>query len=278
MPIDLSLIGANIAEVSHTYTWRDVVIYALGVGAKARELDLLYEGAGGPRVLPTFAAVASFGILARTAARLGVNLLRVVHGEQSVHVQRPIPPNATLATTGKVTGIYDKGSGALVVIEGTTCDRGEPVFDTVFSIFVRGAGGFGGERGPKPIASAPAGEPPAFEWVEQTSTEQHLLYRLNGDTNPIHASPELARVAGFERPILHGLCTYGHAARAIVQSLCGGDPARLRSFSSRFTGIVFPGDTLTTRGWQVAPDRYAVSVVTQRGATVIDNSVAIVDA
>ena len=278
MAIDLSLVGADIAEVSHTYSWRDVVIYALGVGAKARELDLLYEGNGGPRVLPTFAAVASFGVLARTASRLGVDLLQVVHGEQTITVHRPIPPKATLVTTGKVTGIYDKGSGALVVVEGTTSDRSERLFDTVFSIFVRGAGGFGGSRGPAPLAPAPVADAPAFEHVEQTSPEQHLLYRLNGDVNPIHASPEMARVAGFERPILHGLCTYGHAARAIIQRTCGGDPTRLRSLSARFTGIVFPGDTLTTRGWRLAPDRYAVSVVTQRGTTVIDNSVATVDA
>ena len=279
MTIDMSLVGKELAELAHSYTWRDVVIYALGAGAKADELAFLYE-AEGPKVLPTFATVPAFRVLAATAGRLGVDLLRVVHGEQTIRLHRPIPPAGTLVTSGRVAAIHDKGTGALVVVEGKTCDRerGDHLFDTVFSIFVRGAGGFGGERGPKARAAPTLDGPPAFEHVQQTSPEQHLLFRLNGDVNPIHASPKLARAAGFQRPILHGLCTYGHAGRAIVQHACGGDAAKLRSFSARFTGIVYPGDTLTTRGWQVAPGEYWIRVSTQNGETVIDNSVAQIDA
>jgi acyl dehydratase len=269
------VVGTQIAELAHTYTWRDVVIYALGVGAKADELDFLYE-AEGPKVLPTFAAVGSFKLLASAAAKLKTDLLRVVHGEQTIRLHRPIPPSGTLVTTGTITAIHDKGSGALVVVEGKALDpqTGAHVFDTVFSIFVRGAGGFGGTRGPKSAPPSIPDAPATFEMVERTSNEQHLLYRLNGDVNPIHVSPKLAKVAGFDRPILHGLCTYGHAGRAIVKHACGGDPSRLRSFTARFTGVVFPGDTLTTRGWRIDDTHYLIRVVTQTGATVIDHSIA----
>ncbi|MGE0869244.1 MAG: MaoC/PaaZ C-terminal domain-containing protein [Kofleriaceae bacterium] len=280
MAINLSLIGTDIGEITHTYNWKDVVIYALGVGAKVNELDFLYEGEG-PKVLPTFAVVPAFKALALTAARLKTDLLMVVHGEQTIKLHRPIPPKGTLITTGKVANIYDKGSGALVILETTTHDKegGPPIFDNTFSIFVRGQGGFGGDRGPKTPASAiPAGEKPTWEFTERTSNEQHLLFRLNGDTNPIHVSPKIAKMAGFERPILHGLCTYGHAGRAVLHNACGGDPSKLRSFGARFTGNVLPGDTLTTRGWKVAPNKHLIRVETQNGTTVIDNCVAEVDA
>ncbi|MGE0549538.1 MAG: MaoC/PaaZ C-terminal domain-containing protein [Kofleriaceae bacterium] len=276
MAINLDLIGSDIDPITYTYSWRDVVVYALGAGAKVNELDFLYEGEG-PKVLPTFAVVPAFKALAQTAARLKTDLLMVVHGEQTIKLHRPIPAKGTLVTTGKVANIYDKGTGALVILETTTHEKdgGTPVFDNTFSIFVRGQGGFGGDRGPKTSPSAiPAGEKPTWEFSERTSNEQHLLFRLNGDTNPIHASPRIAKMAGFERPILHGLCTYGHAGRAILHNACGGDPSKLKLFSARFTGNVLPGDTLITRGWKVAPNKHLIRVETQNGTTVIDNSVA----
>jgi acyl dehydratase len=245
------------------------------VGAKADELEYLYEGRG-PKVLPTFAVVPSFTSMISVAGDLGANPMMILHGEQKAILHRPIPPNAKLMTTSEVKGIYDKGKGALVVVEARTVDeKGEGVFDNVFSIFVRGEGGFGGERGPEAVkADPPAGQAPDFEVVEPTTREQALLYRLSGDINPLHADPNMAKFGGFDRPILHGLCTYGFAGRAILRSVCGGDPARFRSFAARFAGVVFPGDTLTTRGWKSADGRYLVTVSTQDGRTVLSNAIA----
>jgi acyl dehydratase len=275
MAINLNLVGKKSDPVHFSYGWKDTILYALGVGAKIDELDFLYEGRG-PKVLPTFAVVPSFSSMITVAGDLGANPMMILHGEQQVRLHRPIPPSAKLATTSEVKGIYDKGKGALVIVEAKTVDeKGEPVFDNVFSIFVRGAGGFGGERGPEAVkAEPPAGQAPDFEVVEATSREQALLYRLSGDVNPLHADPNMAKLGGFDRPILHGLCTFGHAGRAVIKGAAGGDAARLRAFGARFSGVVFPGDTLTTRGWKIADGKYAVVVATQDGKPVLTNAIA----
>jgi acyl dehydratase len=227
-------------------------------------------------VLPTFAVVPSFNAMITVVGDLGANPMMILHGEQKIILHRPIPPSAKLATTSEVKGIYDKGKGALVVVEARTSDdKGEPVFDNVFSIFVRGEGGFGGERGPEAVkADPPAGRAPDFEVTEATTREQALLYRLSGDVNPLHADPNMAKLGGFDRPILHGLCTFGHAGRAILRGVCGGDATRLRSFGARFSGVVFPGDTLTTRGWKTADGTYVVTTTTQENKVVLSNAIA----
>jgi acyl dehydratase len=275
MTIDLELVGQTIGPLTYRYTWKDTVLYALGVGARCSELDFLLETRG-PRVLPTFAVVPSFECLVAVCGRLGASLTDILHGEQSVVQHRPIPPAAELASTARIAAIYDKGKGALVVVEARTTDaQGSPLFDNVFSLFVRGAGGFGGDRGPDtPRAAPPAERPPDFRVSEATSAEQAALYRLSGDLNPLHIDPEVARLAGYERPILHGLCTFGHAGRALLQAACGGDPARFRSLTARFAGVVFPGDTLTTAGWQVEPGRFVLQVTTQDDRVVLSHSMA----
>jgi acyl dehydratase len=279
MSINLELAGKVIDPIEHAYTWKDCIIYALGVGARLPDdLDFVFEGRG-PRVLPTFAVVPSFRSLVDVCGRLGANPMSILHGEQKVIQHRPIPPSGTFTTRARVTGIHDKGKGALVVVEAETTDAGgERVFDNVFSVFVRGEGGFGGDRGPEAAkADPPEGQAPDFSMTETTSAEQAALYRLSGDLNPLHIAPEMARVGGFDRPILHGLCTYGHAGRAVLRHACGGDPARFRSLSARFSGVVFPGDSLTTSGWQIEPGRYVVRVTTGDGRTVLSNSVAEVE-
>jgi acyl dehydratase len=279
MALDFGLVGAPSAPRVFTYGWKDAVLYALGVGARLPdELEYLYEGAG-PKVLPTFAVVPSFDAMVDVASRLGANMAMVVHGEQTIRLHRPIPPRGTLATSAVVTGIYDKGKGALCVVEAkTTDDAGQPVFDNVFSIFVRGAGGFGGDRGPEALAAEPPERAPDLAITERTAVEQAALYRLSGDLNPLHIAPDLARTVGFERPILHGLCTYGFAGRALLRGACGGDPTRLRSFSARFSAPVLPGDELTTQAWDTGGGRWIVRAVTQDGKTVLSNSVAEVGA
>jgi acyl dehydratase len=245
------------------------------VGAKEDELDFLFE-MNGPKVLPTFAVVPSFSALVQVSASLGVNPMMIVHGEQKIVLHRPIPPQGTFQTVAEIKGIYDKVKGALVIVEAqTTDDKGERVFDNVFSIFARGEGGFGGDRGPDAKLPEPvAGTPPDFQVAETTTREQALLYRLSGDLNPLHASPSFAAMGGFPRPILHGLCTYGFAGRALLKKVCGSDPARLRSFGARFSAPVLPGDTLTTEGWKIEPTKYVLRTTTQEGKVVLSNAVA----
>lgn len=275
MAIKLDLVGKKSTPITHKYTWKDTVLYALGVGAKADELDFLFE-MNGPKVLPTFAVVPSFNSMLSVAGDLGANPMMIVHGEQKIVLHRPVPPSGELSTVSEVKGIYDKGKGAVVLVEARTTDeKNEPLFDNYFSIFVRGEGGFGGDRGPEAVkADPPAGKAPDFTMTESTTAEQALLYRLSGDLNPLHASPSFAKMGGFDRPILHGLCTYGHAGRAVLKHAAGGDPTRLKSFAARFAGVVFPGDTLTTEGWQLEPGKWIVQTKQQEGKLVLSNSVA----
>ena len=275
MALKMDAVGTQCDPIKHKYTWRDTVLYALGVGAKADELDFLYEGRG-PKVLPTFAVVPSFSALASVSATLGANPMMILHGEQKVTMHRPIPPAGEFQTVAEVTGIYDKGKGALVMVEARTTDeKGEPVFDNTFSTFVRGEGGFGGARGPEALkADPPEGKAPDFSVSEKTMPEQALLYRLSGDLNPLHASPSFAKMGGFDRPILHGLCTYGFAGRAFLKHACGRDPKKFKSFAARFAGVVFPGDTLTTEGWQIGPATWVLRTRTQDDKIVLSNSIA----
>jgi acyl dehydratase len=274
MAIKLDLVGKKSAPMVHAYTWKDVVLYALGVGAQIDELDFLYEG-GGPKVLPTFAVVPSFSALLAVSSNLGANPMMILHGEQKVLLHRPIPPAGELSTVAEVTGIYDKGKGALVAVHARTSDgRGEPVFDNWFTTFVRGEGGFGGERGPEALKADPPDRAPDFAMTERTLPEQAALYRLSGDYNPLHIAPAFAKLGGFDRPILHGLCTYGFAGRAFLRHACAGDPTRWKSLAARFAGVVFPGDTLTTEGWQVEPGRWVLRTKTQDDRVVLSNSIA----
>jgi acyl dehydratase len=271
MALKMDLVGKASDPIAFSYTWKDVVLYALSVGAKADELDYLYEGHG-PKVLPTFAVVPSFTSLLDVVSRVEAKPTAVLHGEQAIRLHRPIPPSATLRTRSVIRGIYDKGKGAVISVECNTVDeKGAPVFDNLFSIFVRGEGGFGGERGPEAEkADAPEGKAPDFELTEAVPAEQALLYRIaGGDLNPLHAEPAFAQKAGFDRPILHGLATFGYAGRAILRGACGGDPTRLRGFGARFSGVVFPGDTLTTRGWKVGDHRYVATVSNPEGKAVL---------
>ena len=195
----------------------------------------------------------------------------LVHGEQSIELFGPIPVQCTVRTTSTVTGIYDKGSGALVVSQSTSvdCDSGDPRWTATTSLFVRGEGGFGGDRGPSSSTEPwPAREPDEVVRYA-TRPDQALLYRLSGDRNPLHSDPVFAKRAGFDRPILHGLCTYGFTGRALLHTVCGSDPARFRSMAGRFSRPTYPGDTLTVSMWNEA-EGVRFRTDNQRGETVID--------
>jgi acyl dehydratase len=277
MPMNPEAVGATSDPVERSWSSADCLLYALGVGAGTLdavgfELEFTTENSTdrAQRVLPTFATVVGGGGPPR--ASLGsFDPAMLVHGEQSIELFGPIPPEATVRTTSEVTGIYDKGSGALVVTTSTSVDArsGEPRFTATSSLFVRGEGGFGGERGPSSGAAPLPDRQPDDLVTYATRPDQALLYRLSGDRNPLHSDPVFAKRAGFERPILHGLCTYGFTGRALLHTVCGSDPARFRAMSGRFSRPTFPGDTLTISMWA---DGAGVRFRTdnQDGATVID--------
>jgi acyl dehydratase len=201
---------------------------------------------------------------------LGVDLATVLHGEQRLQLHRPVPPAGELDIRAHVSKLWDKGSGAIIDTTAEVSVDGEPVATAVYSSFVRGGGGFGGERGSGLAAPAHDGPPDAVV-VEATLPQQAQLYRLNGDTNPLHVDPEFARRAGFERPILHGLCTYGFATRMALPVVADGEPSNIIAVNARFTGVVYPGEALTVELWRTGTERaYGRVSVAARHSVVID--------
>jgi acyl dehydratase len=197
----------------------------------------------------------------------------LLHGEQGVTVHGPIPPDGEVETVSRIVGIYDKGKAAVIRLENnaTYVDSGKPAFSTRFAAFIRGEGGFGESRGDEiPDPPKAPERAPDHETSYATRTDQALLYRLNGDRNPLHSDPEIAKFAGFERPILHGLCTYGFTGRALLHTLCDSDVAKFTSMDARFSKPVMPGDTLTVKMWIDSPGNAIFQTVNQDGVVVID--------
>src|SRR5712692_2046375 len=260
-----------------SWTSKDALLYAVGVGAGSVdptgfELEFTTENSKDvvQRVLPTFAVIVGSGGNAMESVG-PFNMAMLVHGEQSIELHREIPVEGALLTTWRVVAGYDKGSAAVVVMESVSVDQtsGEPVFTTRKSLFIRGEGGFGGGRGPSGPKNAPPDRAPDHVVTYTTRLDQALTYRLSGDRNPLHSDPEFAKMAGFPRPVLHGLCTFGFTGRALLHSLCGSDPARFKSMQVRFTQPVYPGDALTVKMW-VDGDNAVFRTETQNGDTVID--------
>jgi acyl dehydratase len=273
MSLDLDSVGTTTAPHALTYDWKTAVLYALGVGATRDELDLLYEGRG-PHVLPTFALIAAYSPVGELFGKARCDMTRLVHSAQKLRVHRPLPPSGTLETVGRVKGIYDMKKLAQVVFETTSTLGGELLAETEWQFLIRDAGGFGGERPPKSeIVRAPETDPD-FALTLASSPEQALLYRLSGDYNPLHADPEFARAAGFEQgPILHGLCTFGYMARAVVKKACGGDVTKLRALAGQFRKPVWPGDPIEVRAHRVDGNRLVLEAFAGgRPDAVITNS------
>jgi acyl dehydratase len=274
MALNHSLVGVPGEPAERSWDSKDALLYAVGVGAglgdPLQELEFTTENSEGieQKVLPTYAVLIAQG---RTSGSLGdFDRAMVVHAEQAIELHRPLPVAGIVRTTSTVTGIYDKGSGALVVTENVAVDAatGEPLATTRSSAFIRGEGGFGGERGTDAAWDRPDREPD-HQVTYQTRPEQALVYRLSGDRNPLHTDPKFAARGGFDRPILHGLCTYGVTGRALLHVLCDSEPARFRSMSGRFSRPVWPGESLTISVWREDGSDTALFQTTKDDGTVV---------
>jgi acyl dehydratase len=281
VPIDPDrAIGAALGERTFSWNASDVLLYHLALGAGAdpvdpRELRYAYEA--DLQVLPTFGVVAP--TLRDTEPPrvempgIEIDLASVLHGSQEISLHGPLPTAGEAVARGRIVDVQDKGSAAVIVQETAVEDTsGRPLWTTQSSIFVRGEGGFGGHRGTTERVPPPDRAPDA-ELLTPTLPQQALWYRLCGDRNPLHADPAFAAGAGFDRPILHGLCTYGMVCKAVVDGLLDGDAARVDRFSARFAGVVFPGETLRTQVWSVDERLVLATSVVERDAPVLADAV-----
>ena len=255
-------LGHEFPPQTSRYDEKDLALYALGVGAGANPLDsgelqYVYENASDFRALPTFGVVPALGVVfealkrGETAPGMNYGFDRILHGEQYTELKRPLPPSAKLTHKAKIKEIWDKGKGAVVVTAITSFDEdGNELVYNELSTFVRGAGGWGGERGPSAEINVPPNRARDATVEEKISDAQALLYRLSGDINPLHVDPGFAKAFGFDKPILHGLCTFGYAARHVIKSFSKNDPRFFKSIKVRFSDSVFPGETLVTEMWK----------------------------
>jgi acyl dehydratase len=271
MPIDPSAVGQTGGPVNRSWTSKDALLYAVGVGAGTSELPFTTENSQkiSQQVLPTFAVIIGGG--GAPFDKIGsFNPAMLVHGEQGIELLGEIPAEGEISSTGTVSAVWDKGKGAVIemVSESTLVSTGEPLLKTRMSVFIRGEGGFGGERGPSASFAAPTREPD-HQVTYVTREDQALTYRLSGDRNPLHSDPAFAKMAGFDTPILHGLCTYGFSGRALLHSLCDGDPSRFKSMDGRFSKPVYPGDSLTVLMW-VEGTQCIFQTKNQNGDIVLD--------
>ncbi len=237
----LDSIGKKIGPVTREYDWKDLALYALGVGAGFDDLEYCYENR--LKVIPSFSIGAVFEFLAQVGLSSGADLAGILHGEQDIIFHNPIPVKGKLITEGAITGIYDKGAekGALVVAEADTYHSdGQRLFTNIFTLFCRRDGGFGGPDAPQETVEFPQ-RPPDVEEDDLPSPHQPLLYRLSGDIFALHVDPDFAKASGFEKPIMHGLCTHGYACRAVVKHLFPGEPERIKRFRNRFSRTIYPG-------------------------------------
>ena len=273
MPLNPDAVGTQSEPVDVGWDSKDALLYAVGVGAGTDELAFTTENTNGvqQRVLPTFPVVIGWGRAMGSALKNAgtFNPAMVVHGTQAVTLDREIPVDGKATLNSSIVAMYDKEKAGIIVTETQAVSDGAPLYTLRSAIFIRGEGGFGGERGPSGPQNAPPERARDHEMSYTTLPTQALLYRLSGDRNPLHSDPSFAALAGFDRPILHGLCTYGFTGRALLHALCDSDPARFRHIEGRFASPVFPGDTLTVRAW-VTGDGEAVFVTSVDDRAVID--------
>ncbi|KAJ3207063.1 hypothetical protein HDU67_007695 [Dinochytrium kinnereticum] len=272
--------AAGYTPTVFEYTERDVILYALGVGAKRTDLSLVYENNDPFITLPTFAVIPAFSAQLQIpfdTILKNFNPMMLLHGEQYTELKKPFPTSGKLVSTPYLIDILDKGKAAAVIIGVTTKDeKGDVLAENQFTLFVRGSGGFGGkkdsERGAATAANTPPSRPADKIVREKTGEDQAALYRLSGDYNPLHLDPNMAAVGNFEKPILHGLCTFGIAGKHILQAYGGGDPASFKSIKVRFAKHVFPGETVETHMWREGSKVIFQVKVVERNEIAISNA------
>jgi acyl dehydratase len=279
-------IGKQQPALRYTFSKRDTILYALGVGApadwlSADELKFVYELHADFCALPTMPVIYSSALIHEIVSGevqgIRFNPMMLVHGEQALTIHRPLPVEGTIICTPTIRAIYDKGSGMLMVTDVSCVDeQGEEIAVTTASMFIRGLGNFGGERGSSEKIEMPERAPDVVH-SEQTLTRQALIYRLSGDINPLHADPAMAAFGNFQTPILHGLSTYGFAARAVLKHFAGNDPRRFRSMVGRFSREVYPGDTLITEMWQTEQGVLFQTRAQERDVIVLAGARALLD-
>jgi len=278
MPINYDeLMQAKSTGVEASYGDRETMLYALGIGfmrdpMNTDELAFVYEN--NLKTVPTMATVIGWG-RSSTLARSGINYMMVVHGEQRLQMHKPLPVMAETLSDERVLGVFDKGEGkgAVIVTERVIKEKnsGDKLCTLVSTIFARGDGGFGGPKDGAPEPHVLPTRAPDLVKDCDTRADQAFIYALSGDRNPLHRDPNFAKMAGFPRPILHGLCTYGTACRAIISTVCNYDPTKITGFDVRFSAPVFPGETVVTEMWQ---DGNVVSFrckLKERDVVVINN-------
>ncbi|MCU0260989.1 MAG: MaoC family dehydratase N-terminal domain-containing protein [Ilumatobacteraceae bacterium] len=271
MPLNPDAVGTETEPHQASWTSKDALLYAVGIGAGTNELAFTTENTSGveQQVFPTFPVVVGWGMGSAMRNIGSFNPAMLVHGQQAVTLHRPIPVEGTATITSKLVAMYDKGTAAVVVTESNATLDGSPLLTTTSSAFIRGEGGWGGDRGPSGPRNVPPDRAPDHEVTYQTSPDQALVYRLSGDRNPLHSDPAFAAMGGFDRPILHGLCSYGFTGRALLHTLCGSDPARFHHVEARFASPVLPGEALTVRMWEIG-DGEAVFTTSVGDRVVID--------
>lgn len=286
MPIDLDVaLGAEFGAVEFSWTATNVQLYNLALGAGADPMDpreLSYVVDNGPQVLPTFGCVAaSFNEIEPPKVSwpgVEIDLAKILHASEQVTVPAPLPPSGSARAASRIVEVWDKGKAAVVVLEtSVTGSDGAPLWTQRRSIFARGEGGFGGERGPSTSVASPE-RAPDVELDIPILPQQALLYRLCGDRNPLHSDPEFAAAAGFSQPILHGLCTYGMTCKAIVDALLDADAAAVRSYGARFAGVAYPGETLRAGVWKEDGRLLASVVAPSRENAVVLSGVELIPA
>ena len=254
MPLNPESVGSVSEPSTASWTSKDTLLYAVSVGAGTGELAFTTENTKDTpqQVLPTYPVVIGGG--GGAMGKIGTfNAAMLVHGSQSVTLHQQLAVAGTATVVGRIVAMHDKGKAAVVVTETVATDAGgAPLYTTGASLFIRGEGGWGGDRGPSGPQNVPPERAPDHSVTYQTSVDQALVYRLNGDRNPLHSDPSFAAMGGFDRPILHGLCTYGFTGRALLHTLCGSDSARFKHIEGRFASPVIPGEALTISMWIVS--------------------------
>lgn len=280
----LEAVGHQFQATTTTYDEKDAALYAVSIGASEDPLDTgdlqyTYElFSSGFHCFPTFAATFPLKTMEQIASipDQKLNLMEVLHGEHYLELFGPLPITGTIINHATISHVYDKGSGALIIVDISSTDQdGRPVAFNQASLFVRGRGNFGGDRGPSNRSESPPQQPADAVLREKTNGNQALLYRLtSGDRNPLHADARFAALLGYPQPILHGLCTYGYAVRAILNSFASNNPERFKNVKARFSSHIFPGETIETEMWQESGTRITFrSSVAERDELVLTNGI-----